>query len=106
MKNQNLALLLIRLTLVSVFLYHGLPKALDWTLAMTKFSNMGFPAVLGPIIGLLEVVGAFFLLLGIKSRETNFILGGIIFVAIVGVQIPGAISKGILLPTGLESTPR
>ena len=102
MKNQNLALLLIRVTLFAVFIYHGAPKALDFEMAMTKFTNMGFPGVLGPVIGIIEVIGAFTILLGVKNKETNIILGAIILTAIVGVQIPGAISKGKLLPAGLE----
>lgn len=102
MRNKDLALLSMRIILFAVFMYHGLPKAFDWGLATTKFVNMGFPGFLGPIIGILEVIGAVTLLLGIKNRETNFILGGIITVAIVGVQIPSAINKGVLLPAGLE----
>lgn len=92
----------LRIILAIIFLYHGLPKALNWEMAMSKFVSMGFLGFLGPIIGIIEVIGAFSLFLGIKNRGVNIVLGGVILVAIIGVQIPSAISSGKLLPTGLE----
>lgn len=102
MKNKNLALLTLRLILVIIFLYHGLPKALDWELAMGKFESMGFPPFLGPLIGMLEVIGSIFLLSGYRNKETNFLLGSIILVAILGVQVPSAFNNWKLLTAGLE----
>lgn len=99
---RDITLLSIRLILAAVFLYHGLPKAVDWALATQKFSDMGFMPALGPIIGILEVAGAVLLMVGVQNFKTNLTLAGIIFVAIVGVQIPGAFNASKLLPKGLE----
>lgn len=105
MKDKELkqwSLLGLRLVIVAIFLYHGLPKATQWGMAMEKFAGMGFPGFLGPIIGILEVIAALLVLIGIWNAYANYLLAAIIVVAIVGVQIPGAVEAGVLLPAGLE----
>lgn len=94
--------LLLRVLLAAIFLYHGLPKALDWEMASDKFIRMGFPGFLGGIVGVVEVVGAVLVLLGIWHMWANYALAAVIVVAIVGVQIPGAVKAGKLLTAGLE----
>ena len=96
------SLLLIRLSLVAIFLYHGFPKAVDWPMAYGKFEAMGFPGFLGPTIGIVEVLAALLLLMGYWNFQANLVLAAIIFVAIIGVQIPGAEKAGKLLTAGLE----
>ena len=32
----------LRVVVVAIFLYHGLPKALQWEMASEKFISMGF----------------------------------------------------------------
>lgn len=44
-------LLLRRLPLAFIFLYHGWPKAMQPEMAMSKFEKIGFPGFLGPIVG-------------------------------------------------------
>ncbi len=95
------SLFLIRVMVVLIFLYHGVPKALDWPMAMSKFEAMGFPGFLGPLVGITEVLASIFLLLGYWSALANFVLAIVIAVAIVGVQVPGALEAGKLIP-GLE----
>lgn len=87
---SGISLLLLRLALVSIFLFHGLPKALNWTMASEKFVNMGFAAFLGPTVGIIEVIAALFILIGLWTTFASLTLGVIITVAIVGVQIPSA----------------
>jgi len=99
---NNRSLLLLRLIIAAVFLYHGWPKATQWSMAMDKFVGMGFPGFLGPIVGIAEVVGAVLILLGIWHAWANYAMALIIVVAIAGVQIPGAIEAGKLLTAGLE----
>ena len=105
MKNlikKGYSLFVMRLIIVAIFFYHGLPKAIDWTMAADKFQSMGFPGMLGPIVGIAEIVAGFFLLIGLWTRASATVLGVIIVVAIAGVQIPGAVEAGKLLVTGLE----
>lgn len=99
---KSWSLLGLRLVIVAIFLYHGWPKATQWSMAFDKFVGMGFPGFLGPIIGILEVVGAILIIIGIWHAWANYMLAAIIVVAIVGVQIPGAVKAGKLLTAGLE----
>lgn len=92
---KSLTLLTLRLVAAFVFLWHGIPKAIDISFAMEKFVSMGFPGFLGPIIGWMEVIGGIFLILGIYSKWNNFLLGGIVFVAIVGVQISKEVTASL-----------
>lgn len=48
---SDLILLLARLVIVFIFLYHGWPKATQPEMAMGKFEDMGFPGFLGPVVG-------------------------------------------------------
>lgn len=102
MNKKDLSLLALRMILAGIFLYHGAPKAFDWALATGKFMKMGFPGFLGPIVGITEVLGGVMLIIGARNRETNLALAGIISVAILGVQIPGALKAGKFLTAGLE----
>ncbi len=99
---NNWSLFFLRIVVAAIFLYHGWPKATDFTMAMEKFVGMGFPGFLGPVVGIVEVIAAVLILLGIWHAWANYALAVIIVVAIAGVQIPGAISAGKLLPAGLE----
>ena len=69
---------------------------------MDKFVAMGFPGFLGPIVGIAEVIAAILIIVGIWHAWANYALAVIILVAIVGVQIPGAIKAGKFLTAGLE----
>jgi putative oxidoreductase len=99
---QEYSLFLLRLVIVAIFLYHGYPKATQWSMAIEKFEAMGFPGILGPVVGIAEVVAGGLLLIGLFSRWSSIVLIAIIAVATVGVQIPGAIEGGKLLTAGLE----
>ncbi len=94
-KYTGLSLLLTRLVVVFVFLWHGVPKAFNPSMAMGKFASMGFPAFLGPVIGWLEVIGAVLLLVGLWSRWASLLLGAIIVVALVAVHIPKGVTAGL-----------
>ncbi len=82
------ALLILRLTLVAIFLYHGLPKAIFWSMATEKFIGFGLPGFLGPITGIAEVIASIFLLFGRFWKLSNLVLLFIIAGAIVTVQLP------------------
>ena len=85
---QTYALLILRLILVAIFLYHGLPKAIFWPMATEKFIGFGLPGFLGPIIGITEVIASISLLFGRFWKTSNLVLLFIIAGAIVTVQLP------------------
>ncbi len=85
---QTYALLILRLTLVAIFLYHGLPKAIFWSMATEKFIGFGLPGFLGPITGITEVIASISLLFGRFWKTSNLVLLFIIAGAIVTVQLP------------------
>ena len=81
----------LRLLLVAIFLYHGLPKAIFWSAAAEKFVGFGLPGFLGPITGIAEVIASVLLLFGRFWRASNLVLVFIIAGAIVTVQLPNFI---------------
>lgn len=93
-KAKEVILFGLRLVIVFVFLWHGIPKAFGIEMAMEKFEGMGFPGFLGPIIGWLEIIGAAFILVGFQNKLANLLMAAIILVALVGVQIPKGITAG------------
>ena len=93
---KGLSLLLLRLVIIFIFLWHGIPKAFQWSMAADKFVAMGFPGFLGPIVGVLEVVAAILILIGFWHAWANYLLAVIIVVALIGVQIPkGGVHAGL-----------
>lgn len=84
---RDIILLLVRLLIAAIFLYHGWPKATDWQMASSKFEGMGFPGFLGPTVGIIEVVSSLLLILGWLNSLGSILLMGVIVVAIVAVQI-------------------
>lgn len=91
----NLALLLSRGVVAAIFLWHGVPKAVDWPAAMDKFVGFGLPGFLGPVTGIVEVVASAMLLLGVGHRLAAGILMAVIAGAIATVQIPGGITSAL-----------
>jgi len=100
-KSSSYALLALRILLVLIFLYHGVPKAIFWSAASEKFIGFGLPGFLGPITGIAEVITSVLLLFGRFWKVTNLILIFIIAGAIVTVQIPNFIADSSKV-AGLE----
>lgn len=100
-KFQTYALLALRILLVIIFLYHGLPKAIFWSMAAEKFVGFGLPGFLGPITGIVEVIASVLLLFGRFWQISNLVLLFIIAGAIATVQIPGFIADSSKV-AGLE----
>lgn len=84
---QGIALLVLRLVIAAIFLWHGYGKT-DFQIASDKFVNMGFPGFLGPIVGWAEVILGITLLLGFMTTWSSLGLLVIIVVALFGFQIP------------------
>ena len=100
-KFANYALLSLRILLVLIFLYHGVPKAIFWSAATEKFVGFGLPGFLGPITGIVEVIASILLLFGRFWKITNLVLLFIIAGALATVQIPGFIADASKV-AGLE----
>ncbi len=94
-------LLALRVIIISIFLYHGFPKAINWAMASEKFVGFGLPGFLGPITGIAEVIASGFLIVGFQNRWANYALMFIMAGAIATVQLPKAIKTGEYTP-GLE----
>jgi putative oxidoreductase len=88
-------LLLTRLVVAFIFLWHGLPKALNPGAGMQKFVEFGLPGWLGPVTGWVEVAAALLLTLGLFHVAAAVTLAAIIVGALVTVQIPGGFSAGL-----------
>lgn len=95
------ALLALRILLVLIFLYHGVPKAIFWSAATEKFLGFGLPGFLGPITGIVEVIASVLLLFGRFWKITNLVLIFIIAGAIATVQIPNFLADASKV-AGLE----
>ena len=91
----GVTLLLSRLAVVLIFLYHGVPKAANPAFAAQKFEAWGLPGVLGPITGVAEVVAAVLLMAGVLARPAAAVLLVVIAGALITVQIPNGIQAGL-----------
>lgn len=99
---RQYSLLMMRLFVAAIFLYHGLPKLLEPAQAISQFVDFGFPAFLAPVVGVSEVIFGVMLLVGLWTRYSATVLSVIIFVAAVGVQFPMALREGVLAHSALE----
>ena len=65
--NLDLALLVLRLTLAAILLYHGLPKVMNFGAAVGGFQSMHIPApTLTAVFAVVaEVIGGILILLGV-----------------------------------------
>lgn len=74
--DPDLALLVLRITLAAILLYHGIPKALNYSATLEGFNSMGIPA---PALSLafaviVEVVGGVLILLGVLTEITGLLV--------------------------------
>jgi putative oxidoreductase len=86
-KLRPLALLLLRLALGAIFVFHGYPKLFGNTReAAQAFVHMGFPAYFAYISGVIEFFGGFMLVAGLFTRVAGLLLTGEMVVALWKVQ--------------------
>lgn len=90
-KLKPLALLLLRLGLGIIFIYHGFPKLFGHThRTMQQFLHMGFPSYFAYIAGIVEFFGGCLLIVGLFTRIAALLLAGEMAIAIVKVHLPQA----------------
>jgi putative oxidoreductase len=95
-QNLDLALLLLRLALAGILLYHGLPKVMNFGATVGGFQSMHLPAptLTAAFAVLAEVIGGILILLGIAVD-----LAGILVI----IDMLGAIAF-VHMPNGFDFT--
>jgi putative oxidoreductase len=74
-KLQPAALLLLRLGLAIVFIYHGYPKLFgDTAKFVTAFEGLGLPSYFVYVAGVIEVLGGVLIALGLFTRVAGIVL--------------------------------
>jgi putative oxidoreductase len=74
-KLKPLGLLLLRVTLGVIFVYHGYPKLFGHTRdAMQSFAHMGLPGYFVYIAGVIEFFGGLMLIAGLFTRVAGLLL--------------------------------
>ncbi len=92
-KLRPLGLLVVRLGLGLIFIYHGFPKLFGDTERFTQFfASVGLPASLVWVAGVVEVFGGALLIAGLFTRIAALLLAGQMAVAIWKVHS----AKGLL----------
>src|SRR3982751_1716773 len=88
--NLDVALLILRLALALVLLYHGLPKVMNFGQTVSNFSAMHIPVpTLATVIAVLaEVGGGILLLLGIAVDLAGLLVAIDMLGAIATVHLP------------------
>jgi putative oxidoreductase len=86
-KLKPLALLLLRLGLGIIFVFHGYPKLFTHTReAMQGFAHMGFPVYFVYIAGVFEFFGGLLLIAGLFTQIAGLLLAAEMAVALVKVH--------------------
>lgn len=98
----DLGLTVIRVVTGIVFFMHGWTKVFVWGFEGTSagFAQMGIPlaGVMGPFVGLLELLGGLALVAGLATRWISIPLAVTMIVAILQVHLGG----GFFNPDGVE----
>jgi putative oxidoreductase len=88
-KLKPVALLLLRLGLAIIFIYHGFPKLFTHSQeALAAFPRMGFPSYFAYIAGIVEFFGGCLLILGLFTRIAALLIAGEMAIAIWRVHLP------------------
>jgi putative oxidoreductase len=86
-KLKPLGLLLLRVALGAIFIYHGYPKLFGHTRdAIQSFAHMGFPAYLVYISGIVEFFCGCMLVAGLFTRLAGLLLAGEMVVGLWGAH--------------------
>ncbi|HEV2205058.1 MAG TPA: DoxX family protein [Candidatus Acidoferrales bacterium] len=83
---KPVALLLARIAIGVIFIYHGLPKLTHPQEWVQNFHHMGFPGYFAYIAAVFEVFGGALLIVGLFTRIAGLLLAGEMAVALVGVH--------------------
>ena len=95
-QNHDLALLILRLALAAVLLYHGIPKLMNFSTFVGGFQSMGIPApaLSLALATLAEVGGGLLILLGIATDIAGILVVIDMLAAIVLVHLRNGFDVG------------
>ena len=86
--NPDLGILLLRVGLGAVFLYHGWTKLENMEPVIGFFGSLGFAPWAAYLVAWVETVGGGLLIIGLFSRYAGIALGIVALVALVKVHLP------------------
>jgi putative oxidoreductase len=88
---KPLSLLLLRLALGGIFMFHGYPELFtNHTATVSGFVHMGFPSYFATLSGALEFFGGILLIVGLVTRIAALLLAIEMGIALARVAIPRA----------------
>jgi uncharacterized membrane protein YphA (DoxX/SURF4 family) len=85
-RNTKLGLLVLRLTLGGIFMFHGISKLSNMEQTISFFGTIGFSAFWAWIVALTETLGGFAVIIGIGTRVAASLLAVIMLVVITMVK--------------------
>lgn len=85
---NNWALLLLRVVLGVILVYHGWPKIKDLAKTGKDFAGMGFKPgkFWGTLVAVLEFVGGIFIIAGLFTQIVSFLLAVQFFIIIITIK--------------------
>ncbi len=93
--NSGLGLFILRLTLGSIFLIHGIQKLQNMDMVIGFFASLGFSAFLAWLVALIETIGGAMVILGIGARMWASLFS---IIMIVAIAVSGGSFKMMELP--------
>lgn len=105
-KAGNIGLLLLRIAVGVIFIYHGWQKLTNMDMVLGMFANMGFPAAAfwAYLVAIVEFLGGIAVLLGLYTRIAAGLLAIIMLVALLVVHIKGPFASAELAIALLGAT--
>jgi len=92
-KLKPLGLLLLRIVLGTIFIYHGAPKLFRETQRYYEFfGRLGFPPYFSYLAGVIEFFGGSLLIVGLFTRVAGLLIAGEMAVALWKVHL----AKGVM----------
>lgn len=79
-------LLLLRLAVSAIFIYHGVSKLMDMEGTIAFFGMLGVSAVFAWVVAIVETVGGALMFLGIFTRYAGYLLATVMVFAIILVK--------------------
>ena len=85
--NKSLGLLLIRIALGIVFIYHGWAKVSDIDTFIARFATLDINAFFTYVVAYVELIGGILMILGVRVREVALLFVVTMLVAIYKVHL-------------------
>lgn len=99
MQYNNIGLLILRLAVAAIFIYHAMPKVKD---AKGMAAMVGMPAGMVLMLGMVEMLASLGLILGVYAQLSALLLG-IIMVGAIGMKMmKWGVPFGAMDKTGWE----